>query len=162
MSYDHPTPRTDAFMFQIDDSEIDLTQVRSHSSDLENELTTANAALAAKERQVRELVEESRRMSESIISLACGVGELTGNFKSVPEMNVAMLYRWYLDEQEATKDFRDGLSEALAFVNDVGTEDPEDVEVMADIERFSGRLTALLAQHPAPPSPGGDTREEAK
>lgn len=33
--YDRPTPETDAFMLQIDDSEIDLTQVRARLSDLE-------------------------------------------------------------------------------------------------------------------------------
>lgn len=37
------------------------------------------------------------------------------------------------------------LRHALSFVQDVGTEDPEDVETMASIERLSGQLTAALS-----------------
>lgn len=43
---------------------------------------------------------------------------------------------------------RDGLRSALqdahGFMQSVGTEDPEDVETMAQIEQLSGRITAAL------------------
>lgn len=41
---------------------------------------------------------------------------------------------------------RISLQGALGFIQEVGTEDPEDVETMADIERLSGSITATLAE----------------
>lgn len=46
VNYDAPTPETDAFMTQIDDSEIDLGQVQSKLSDFENERNAARARIA--------------------------------------------------------------------------------------------------------------------
>lgn len=41
---------------------------------------------------------------------------------------------------------RTALENAHSFIQHVGTEDPEDVETMADIERLSGQITATLAE----------------
>lgn len=41
---------------------------------------------------------------------------------------------------------RAALENAHSFIQAVGTEDPDDVETMADIERLSGKITATLAE----------------
>jgi hypothetical protein len=45
-TYDRPTPETDAFILQIDDSAIDLGQVRSRLHDMECERDCAREAHA--------------------------------------------------------------------------------------------------------------------
>lgn len=40
---------------------------------------------------------------------------------------------------------RAALENALSFIQVVGTEDSDDIETMADIERLSGQITAALA-----------------
>lgn len=49
-----------------------------------------------------------------------------------------------LSEEKAR--LRSALENAHAFMQAVGTEDPEDVETMASIERLSGQITATLAE----------------
>ena len=39
---------------------------------------------------------------------------------------------------------RDMLKEAQCFIQTIGTEDPEDIESMAVIERLSGRIAAVI------------------
>jgi hypothetical protein len=41
---------------------------------------------------------------------------------------------------------RAALVDAQAFIQEVGTEDPDDVETMAQIEKLSGRISAALAR----------------
>lgn len=45
IDYDRSTPETEAFMLQIDDTEIDLTQVESKLHDMECEREAARDAL---------------------------------------------------------------------------------------------------------------------
>ncbi len=46
--------------------------------------------------------------------------------------------------REENPRLRAALLDAQAFIQEVGTEDPEDVETMAFIERLNGRITAAL------------------
>lgn len=51
INYDLPTPETDAFMLRIDDSEIDLGQVKAQLSDMERTRDTALETLRGREQQ---------------------------------------------------------------------------------------------------------------
>lgn len=55
VNYDAPTPITDAFMTQIDDSEIDLGQVESKLKTFECELLHARQSIAEKDGEIERL-----------------------------------------------------------------------------------------------------------
>lgn len=47
--------------------------------------------------------------------------------------------------RERIKQLEEELKNALSFIQSVGTEDPDDIESMADIERLSGQISAALS-----------------
>ena len=47
--------------------------------------------------------------------------------------------------REENPRLRGALLDVQAFIQHVGTEDPEDIETMASIERLSGRIAAALS-----------------
>jgi hypothetical protein len=59
----------------------------------------------------------------------------------------AIALQWLTERDRLKREnaqMREALKEAHSFINDVGTEDPEDIETMAIIEQLSGRITAAL------------------
>lgn len=55
---------------------------------------------------------------------------------------------------------RDALLNAQSFIQEVGTEDPDDIDVMADIERLSGKIAAALEWADAPSKPSTAPKPE--
>lgn len=72
--------------------------------------------------------------------LACAdLGIHTG-----PDDPGATLHEAVQDLKQERDVLREALENAQSFIQAVGTEDPDDIEPMADIERLSGKITAAL------------------
>ena len=97
---------------------------------------------------------------EAIVRLSLADGKPAVRFKKGMELirahvaasvaerdkRIAELEKARYQAQDEASDLYCGVQEALAFMQSVGTEDPDDVEEMARIEQLSGKLSAKLAR----------------